>query len=442
MRGGRGPAPPAPAPSRAATRADTAPCARGSGIRAGAGPGRRPRGSPRTPGGSRERSATADRRPPRTWRGSPSATSRRGAPHPGRAGRHSARVAGPRARGEPPARRSCRRSRSGCASRSHRSSSSMARSSSSSPPTSASRARRRSVAETSGSQPATSRSKTRPDQTAAGSTVSCALSARRDAGRGSRRRRPRVMRGEGELALEIVRRPLVVVVEKGHPLAARLREGRVPRPADAVVLLVPEDAQARSVEAREHLGRGVGRAVVHDEDLEVRDGLGADAREGPAHQVGAVPRGDDGGHERRGLRPGRRRRPAAAGSSALTPGAPSRAVGRRRAPRGRDCRPPGPPARRRRRPGAPPRPAAARPRARRRDGQVRVARARAVDDLARERGHLPPDPVRPALRAPWRPRVTDTADAPSRAQSASASSATGLQRSPMASRISGSSMHT
>jgi hypothetical protein len=81
--------------------------------------------------------------------------------------------------------------------------------------------------------------------------------------------------GDGFAAREIVRRPLVVVGKERQPLTPGQRDGGVPGPADPAIPIEPDDPKPAIADPAEDLGRGVGRAVVHDEDLDVLEGLGS-----------------------------------------------------------------------------------------------------------------------------------------------------------------------
>ena len=83
-----------------------------------------------------------------------------------------------------------------------------------------------------------------------------------------------------ELALETVWQGDVVRVEPGEIAAASVLDRPVQRGGQAEPLRVRQDDETRVVDRREHLGRGVGRGVVDDDELELRDGLVEDALDG------------------------------------------------------------------------------------------------------------------------------------------------------------------
>jgi hypothetical protein len=95
--------------------------------------------------------------------------------------------------------------------------------------------------------------------------------------------------GRGQAHLQHVGLELVVVVQEGDPASPGRRHGQVPGCAGPAPLRLPEDTDAAVALEPDRLGR----AVVHDQDLEVRDGLGQGAGDGPHHQSGPVVGRDD-----------------------------------------------------------------------------------------------------------------------------------------------------
>jgi hypothetical protein len=94
--------------------------------------------------------------------------------------------------------------------------------------------------------------------------------------------------------LEKVRRPLVVCVEEGQQLAARLFNPAVARGARPGVRLADE-ADARVAVFFDEARPFVRRAVVHDHDLEVAEGLRRGRIQGaPDVRLLVVERDDDG----------------------------------------------------------------------------------------------------------------------------------------------------
>ena len=77
--------------------------------------------------------------------------------------------------------------------------------------------------------------------------------------------------------LELRRLESIVVIEKRHHFAAGLAEPEIPGRAhaaiDAAGMLAPSDARVPRRETRCDLPRRVGRPVVDDEQLPIRDGL-------------------------------------------------------------------------------------------------------------------------------------------------------------------------
>ena len=88
----------------------------------------------------------------------------------------------------------------------------------------------------------------------------------------------------------------VVGVVEGDPLAARGRDAHVPRGPEASVG-GPDDAQPAR-QAREHSGRLVGGAVVHDDHLVARRELSQEALDRLRQVPGPVVGRDDDGHGR------------------------------------------------------------------------------------------------------------------------------------------------
>ena len=93
------------------------------------------------------------------------------------------------------------------------------------------------------------------------------------------------------------RRAVVVGRRPGEELAARVREAGVERARQAAVLLV-HDHDARIAKRVEVLARAVGRAVVHDHELEVAVGLGEDAADRFRQETEVVVDREDDRHAR------------------------------------------------------------------------------------------------------------------------------------------------
>jgi len=98
------------------------------------------------------------------------------------------------------------------------------------------------------------------------------------------------------LAGELVREPLVIVIEKGDPLSMRFMDADVAgfRGTDSYGQV--EDAEARVGDGAEGVGGSGVVAVNDDEDFEIREVLAEGAADCGSDQVGAMARGDNDAH--------------------------------------------------------------------------------------------------------------------------------------------------
>ena len=105
---------------------------------------------------------------------------------------------------------------------------------------------------------------------------------------------------ERKAAREPVRERGVVGIHSRDVASASLVEGPIERPRETELLVVSKNAHARIVERSERCVRAVSRRVVHDDQLEVGDGLPKGALQRGAHERLSVVHGDEDGDERRG----------------------------------------------------------------------------------------------------------------------------------------------
>jgi hypothetical protein len=105
---------------------------------------------------------------------------------------------------------------------------------------------------------------------------------------------------EREAACEPVRERGVVGIHSRDVAPASLVEGPIQGAREPELLVVSKNAHARIVERSERGVRAVSRRVVHDDQLEVGDGLPEDALKRGAHERLSVVHGDEDGDERRG----------------------------------------------------------------------------------------------------------------------------------------------
>jgi len=105
----------------------------------------------------------------------------------------------------------------------------------------------------------------------------------------------RVRRELANLGVELPRKPVIVVVEESEELAMRVRDTRVSRDGDALVLLA-NDLHAR--DGRCYFGATVGRSVINNENFPGAVGLEADAFDGAGDEAFAIEQRDDCGDER------------------------------------------------------------------------------------------------------------------------------------------------
>ena len=99
---------------------------------------------------------------------------------------------------------------------------------------------------------------------------------------------------EGQLALQLVRLPLVVGVQERDEVAGGELHPGVPRGRHAGVRAY-DVLQARILDGLQTIRRIVGRPIVHHEDVEIGVGLSERARDRAHDDVSAVVRGDDDG---------------------------------------------------------------------------------------------------------------------------------------------------
>ena len=113
-------------------------------------------------------------------------------------------------------------------------------------------------------------------------------------------RYPRCRLHPRELELQPARHCDIVGVDPSDVRTTRRVESAIERGGEAELLVVSEHAQARVVDRLENLGRPVGRRVVHDDELELRDGLPENACDRGSEKRLAVVDGEEHGDERHG----------------------------------------------------------------------------------------------------------------------------------------------
>ena len=99
--------------------------------------------------------------------------------------------------------------------------------------------------------------------------------------------------GGGELPFQLFRRPGIVVVQEGDPLAQRRPHPGVARPRGTERRRVLHDAQAAVLHRLQRGDGGGVRPVHHHHDFQILDRLGAHALHGRQDQMRAVARRDD-----------------------------------------------------------------------------------------------------------------------------------------------------
>src|SRR5205085_10980505 len=111
----------------------------------------------------------------------------------------------------------------------------------------------------------------------------------------------RALHEGGDLALDLLRQPEVVVVEQRDELAPRQRERLLPAPGGALRVGVADETHDVRVAADVVLDDGrrvVGRAVVDDDELERAVGLPKRRLDRLGEQLGPVPRRHEDADER------------------------------------------------------------------------------------------------------------------------------------------------
>ena len=101
-----------------------------------------------------------------------------------------------------------------------------------------------------------------------------------------------------DLTLEPVRHRHVVGIESCDVSPSSLVEPEVQASRESLALLGPENDEPRIRDAREQVRRPVLRAVVHDDELEVRERLAEDARDSRAEEAISVVRRENDRDER------------------------------------------------------------------------------------------------------------------------------------------------
>ena len=102
--------------------------------------------------------------------------------------------------------------------------------------------------------------------------------------------------------LQIIGRSIAIIdIQEGQIAPARLGDSRVARRAGARIALLPHqpDAVIRRRSPLDRLHRGIGRAIVHEDDLEVAQGLPAQAIQAAADPRACVVDGHDHAHHGR-----------------------------------------------------------------------------------------------------------------------------------------------
>ena len=96
-----------------------------------------------------------------------------------------------------------------------------------------------------------------------------------------------------QLTGELLRKPFVVVVQKGHEIPDRIEHAGISRRADPPVRLVSDVSDARVLEGTDDGLGVVARIVIHDDDLEVLVRLTENAPNGRSEELRPAVRGND-----------------------------------------------------------------------------------------------------------------------------------------------------
>ena len=102
--------------------------------------------------------------------------------------------------------------------------------------------------------------------------------------------RPAALAGRcgGELANELIRRPQIVVIQKGNPGPARFRDAAIARAAYAFGMGMPHESDPGVCKLPDHVRCRVVRAIVNDDNLETDIALSEHGAQRARQQLAAI----------------------------------------------------------------------------------------------------------------------------------------------------------